>query len=58
MNATRAMPDPLPIQRCDWCHEWATRISHHERPNGGTLVAYWCEAHYVAAQRTNETPTA
>jgi hypothetical protein len=38
-------------QRCDWCHEYATHITHHQRANTGTLVAYWCEAHYEQHQR-------
>lgn len=39
-------------ERCDWCHEWATRITHHERANAGHVVAYWCERHYHEAHPT------
>lgn len=34
--------------KCDWCNEWATHITRHERKNAGTLVAYWCDLHYQA----------
>jgi hypothetical protein len=45
-------------QRCDWCHEWATRISYHERANTGPVAAYWCERHYNAAAAANATANA
>jgi len=40
------MTDPT----CDWCERPATVITRHDRPNTGTLVAYWCDEHQPVHQ--------